>query len=77
MIPGTAKATMAVGPIARLNAPGILAALDCYPYGCTEQMTSKALPLLYFDQVAAALGLPDGDNIHKRIEQTIPLVLMN
>ena len=77
MVPGTAKATMAVGPIARLNAPGILAALDRYPYGCTEQMTSKALPLLYFDQVAAALGLPDGDNIHKRIEQTIPLVLMN
>ena len=41
-------------PIARLNAPGILAALDVYPWGCTEQITSKALPLIYFDQVAQA-----------------------
>ncbi len=50
---------MAIGPIARLNAPGLLAALDRYPYGCTEQITSKALPLLYFDEMAQADG-PDG-----------------
>ena len=77
MIPGTAKATMAVGPIARLNAPGILAALDRYPYGCTEQMTSKALPLLYFDQVAVALDLPQADNIKARVQEAITEILMN
>ena len=48
---------MAIGPIARLNAPGLLAALDRYPYGCTEQITSKALPLLYFDEVAQVMDL--------------------
>mgnify|MGYP000013345134 CR=1 FL=1 len=77
LIPGSGKATMAVGPIARINAPGILAALDRYPYGCTEQMTSKALPLLYFDQVAAALDLPQADNIKGRVEETITAILMN
>lgn len=77
LIPGTAKATMAVGPIARLNAPGILAALDRYPYGCTEQITSKALPLLYFDDVAVALDLPQADNIKGRIQEAITAVLMN
>ena len=77
LIPGSGRATMAVGPIARINAPGILAALDRYPYGCTEQMTSKALPLLYFDQVAVALDLPQADNIKGRIEETITAVLMN
>ncbi len=77
LIPGSGRATMAVGPIARINAPGILAALDRYPYGCTEQMTSKALPLLYFDQVAVALDLPQSGNIKGRIKETITAVLMN
>lgn len=77
LIPGSGKATMAVGPIARLNAPGVLAALDAYPYGCTEQITSKALPLLYFDQVALAMDLPGADNIKLRVEQAVAEVLTN
>ena len=77
LIAGSGKATMAVGPIARLNAPGILAALDAYPYGCTEQITSKALPLLYFDQVAAAMDIDGADNIKLRVEQAVEAVLTN
>lgn len=77
LVPGSGRATMAVGPIARINAPGILAALDRYPYGCTEQMTSKALPLLYFDQVAVALELPQADNIKGRVAEAITAILMN
>lgn len=77
LVPGSGKATMAVGPLARINAPGILSALDRYPYGCTEQMTSKALPLLYFDQVAVALDLPQADDIKGRVEQSITEILMN
>jgi uncharacterized protein YfaS (alpha-2-macroglobulin family) len=77
LIPGSGKATMAAGPIARLNAPGLLAALDAYPYGCAEQITSKAMPLLYFDQVAAAMDLPGADNIKLRVDQAIASVLTN
>ncbi|MBC7739613.1 MAG: alpha-2-macroglobulin family protein [Candidatus Saccharibacteria bacterium] len=77
LMPGTGRATMAIGPIARLNAPGVLAALDAYPYGCTEQITSKALPLLYFDQVAQAMDLPGARNIKGRIEQAMTEVLQN
>lgn len=75
--PGSAKATMAIGPLARLDAPGLLAALDRYPYGCTEQITSKALPLLYFDQVAQALDLQGANNIAQRIEQAVAQILTN
>ncbi|MBC7141714.1 MAG: alpha-2-macroglobulin family protein, partial [Rhodobacteraceae bacterium] len=46
LLPGSGRATLAVGPLARFDAPGLLATLDAYPYGCTEQLTSKALPLL-------------------------------
>ncbi|WP_137110040.1 alpha-2-macroglobulin family protein [Rhodobacter sp. SY28-1] len=77
LVPGSGKATMAVGPLARLNAPGLLAALDRYPYGCTEQMTSKALPLLYFDQVAQVMELKGAADIQKRIDEAVVEILAN
>ncbi len=77
LVPGTGKATLAVGPIARLDAPGLLEALDRYPYGCTEQITSKALPLLYLDQVAVAMGLGTRDKVAERVDQAITEVLQN
>jgi hypothetical protein len=76
LAPG-ASATLAIGPVARLNAPGLLAALDRYPYGCTEQMTSKAMPLLYLSEVAQAMALPGAENIGLRIDQTVAEVLAN
>ncbi|MFN3970409.1 MAG: alpha-2-macroglobulin family protein [Gemmobacter sp.] len=75
--PATATATMAAGPIARLNAPGLLAALDRYPYGCTEQVTSRALPLIYYDQVAQAMRVQGADTLRGRIAQSIEAVLLN
>ncbi len=77
LVPGTARATMAVGPIARLNAPGVLQALDAYPYGCTEQMTSKAMPLLYFEEVAKVMGLPGSGDMALRVDQAIAEILTN
>lgn len=76
LAPG-ARAMLAIGPIARLNAPGVLAALDRYPYGCTEQMTSRAMPLLYLDTLAQALDLPHGDDLRARLQQTITAILTN
>ncbi len=79
MVPGSGRATLAVGPIARFDAPGLLAALDRYPYGCTEQITSKALPLLYFDEIATAMGRdsPGDVPVAERIDQAIARVLLN
>ncbi|MBL9051746.1 MAG: alpha-2-macroglobulin family protein [Tabrizicola sp.] len=77
LVAGSGKATMAVGPLARLNAPGLLAALDRYPYGCTEQMTSRALPLLYFDEVARVMDLKGAENIQTRIDEAIVEILAN
>ncbi|MDE3026793.1 MAG: alpha-2-macroglobulin family protein, partial [Paracoccaceae bacterium] len=74
---GTGTASIAVGPIARFDAPGLLEVLDRYPYGCTEQITSKALPLLYLQDVATAMGLGARDDLHKRISDAITAVLTN
>jgi len=77
LVEGSGKATMAVGPLARLNAPGLLAALDRYPYGCTEQMTSRALPLLYFDEVARVMDLTGAGIIQQRIDEAVVEILAN
>jgi len=74
---GTGVATMAVGPIARLDAAGLLQALDRYPYGCTEQITSRAMPLLYMDDLADAVGLSRRNNISDRVEEAIQQVTAN
>ncbi|WP_204112356.1 alpha-2-macroglobulin family protein [Shimia biformata] len=72
---GSGSAIVSTGALARFDAPGLLAVLDRYPYGCTEQVTSKAMPLLYFDTVAQALGLASGAKVAERIDQAIARVL--
>ncbi|MBZ9936068.1 alpha-2-macroglobulin [Mesorhizobium sp. BR1-1-16] len=74
---GTTSATLAVGGNARLDVPAILASLDRYPYGCTEQITSKAMPLLYLNQVAATIGIAQDSEIRKRVQASIGKVLDN
>ncbi|MFY0634531.1 MAG: alpha-2-macroglobulin family protein [Vannielia sp.] len=73
--PGTGKATLALGPLGRFDVPGLLASLDRYPYGCTEQTTSRAMPLLYFDEVARAMGLEEQADTRQRIEGAITRIL--
>jgi alpha-2-macroglobulin len=51
-LPGTAEALLTVSPRPDWDVPGLLRALDRYAYGCLEQTTSRALPLLYVDAVA-------------------------
>ena len=75
LVPGTGATTLSGGPIARFDAPGLLQALDRYPYGCTEQVTSVAMPLLYLDQVATAMDLATDIEIGQRVDEAIALVL--
>ncbi|MEP5152142.1 MAG: alpha-2-macroglobulin family protein, partial [Planktotalea sp.] len=72
---GTGSAVVAAGPLAKLNAPGLLQVLDRYPYGCTEQVTSRALPLLYFNEVAEVMGLNVRQSVQARVDQAIAQVL--
>ncbi|MFA7416418.1 MAG: alpha-2-macroglobulin family protein [Rhizobium sp.] len=55
--------------------PALLMSLDRYPYGCAEQTTSRALPLLYFNELSAVSGLPDREEIDRRVQDAIYRVL--
>jgi hypothetical protein len=76
-VPGTASVTAALTRSGALDIPGILQALDRYPYGCTEQTTSRALPLLYLDEVAARSGLEGDTQVKARVQKAIYDVLAN
>jgi uncharacterized protein YfaS (alpha-2-macroglobulin family) len=74
-VAGTGMVSVAVSPIAGVDVPQLLQALDRYPYGCTEQVVSRALPLLYVNKLAtlADLGIdPDTDG---RVRDAILRVL--
>jgi uncharacterized protein YfaS (alpha-2-macroglobulin family) len=46
-----ASVTVGVTRNAAFDVASLLMALDRYPYGCAEQTTSRALPLLYLSDL--------------------------
>lgn len=74
MIPGRTRITMSVGPAALLDVPGMLAALDRYPYGCAEQTVSRAMPLVYANAIAGQIGLGLDKAIRERVQGAIERV---
>ncbi len=74
LIPSSAKATVHVGPMATLDVAGILNQLDRYPYGCAEQTTSRALPLLYVNDIAKQIGIGQDQDLKGRIQAAIERV---
>lgn len=75
LLPGTGVVSVSVSPLAALDVPGLLQALDRYPYGCSEQIVSRALPLLYVNQLAAVEALAADTQVDARIREAIERVL--
>ncbi len=75
LIASRTKVTLSVGPAASLDVPGLLTQLDRYPYGCAEQTTSRALPLLYANALSAKSGLPTDAALKERIQGAVERVL--
>ncbi len=70
-VPGTASLSLAVSPFGAIDAPAVLQALDRYPYGCSEQTVSRAMPLLYVNKLASAEHLALDPDLDGRIRAAI------
>jgi uncharacterized protein YfaS (alpha-2-macroglobulin family) len=71
LVPGTGTVAVSVGPSTALDAATLLKALDRYPFGCSEQITSRALPLLYVNELASEAHLAMDTAIDQRIGDAI------
>ena len=74
-VPGTGRVGLSVAVSTSLDAATLLNALDRYPFGCSEQVTSRAVAMLYINELAAQARLaPDGE-IDQRIKDAIARLL--
>jgi uncharacterized protein YfaS (alpha-2-macroglobulin family) len=70
MLPGTASVALSVSPLPELDVAGLVKDLDRYPYGCSEQTVSRALPLLYLSELGVDKKEIDGE-LHERMQQAV------
>jgi hypothetical protein len=74
-IPGTGSISLAASPFGALDAPALLQALERYPYGCSEQTVSRAMPLLYANRLASIEHLAIDPDLDGRVRQSIDKVM--
>ncbi len=75
LVPGTGGVAISVGPSTALDAATLLKALDRYPFGCSEQIASRALPLLYVNELAVESQLALDTGVDQRIRDAIDRLL--
>ncbi|HLX15742.1 MAG TPA: alpha-2-macroglobulin [Bradyrhizobium sp.] len=75
LVPGTGGVSLSVGLSTALDAATILKALDRYPHGCSEQIASRAMPLLYVNDLAAGAHLAMDTEVDQRIKDSIDRLL--
>ncbi|NOJ47934.1 alpha-2-macroglobulin family protein [Bradyrhizobium archetypum] len=75
LVSGTGSVSLSVSLSTALDAATILKALDRYPHGCSEQITSRAMPLLYVNDLAAGAHLAMDTAIDQRIRDAIERLL--
>ncbi len=71
LVAGTGAVAVSVTPSSAIDVPALLAALDRYPYGCSEQITSRALPLLYYNDLAPLVSRAPDPGADGRIREAV------
>ncbi len=75
LVPGTGSVSLSIGSLASFDAAGLLAALDRYPFRCSEQITSRSLPLLYLSDLAKDSPIAADPATEQRLREAIETLL--
>ncbi len=73
--PETAGLTVSIAGVRGYDVPALLKWLDRYPFGCIEQTTSRAMPLLYVKDLGAEMGIADENALHARVQDAVERVV--
>jgi alpha-2-macroglobulin len=74
MFPGSGRVSVSVAADAAFDAPGLINRLSVYPFGCTEQIVSGAMPLLVLDRIAPGWAPREGtveDTLRRSVERVL------
>jgi alpha-2-macroglobulin len=75
LVAGTGAVSLSVGSSTAFDAASLLAALDRYPYRCSEQITSRALPLLYVGDLAKEAQIALDPATEQKLHDAIEMLL--
>ncbi|HXG78301.1 MAG TPA: alpha-2-macroglobulin, partial [Methyloceanibacter sp.] len=75
LVPSTGSVAVSVTPTAALDVASLIGALDRYPLGCTEQIVSRAIALLYVNELALNAQMAADTSLDERIQKAIETVL--
>ncbi|MGD2131276.1 MAG: alpha-2-macroglobulin [Maricaulaceae bacterium] len=73
-VPGSGEVQVSFSAIP-MDAGALYASLDQYPYGCTEQVTSRAMPLLYAGEMAALADIAGSERAAFVIQNAVSTIL--
>lgn len=73
--PGSANVTVSFSRLRGVLPGPLFDALYRYPYGCSEQLTSAALPLLYADALGAEAGKGADRAVRPRVQKAVNQLL--
>ncbi|HEV7690014.1 MAG TPA: alpha-2-macroglobulin, partial [Hyphomonadaceae bacterium] len=73
-VPGSGLVQVSFSSIP-MDAAALYDSLEKYPYGCTEQIVSRAMPLLYAGQMAQLAGRKPAGDIRNSVQDAISTLL--
>ncbi|MBB4197335.1 alpha-2-macroglobulin [Rhodoblastus sphagnicola] len=74
-LPGAGAVAVSVSSLAGIDAAALLHRLDAYPFSCSEQTVSRALPLLYVNKLAQDRHVAWAQDIPARVNSAIKILL--
>ena len=70
-VPGSAEVAVSFSRLRGVDPGPLLDALYRYPYGCSEQLTSSAMPLLFVDVLGGEVGRGPERAIRPRVQKAV------
>ncbi len=74
-VPGSAEVAVSFSRLRGVEPGPLLDALFRYPYGCSEQLTSSAMPLLFVDVLGGEIGRGPERQVRPRVQSAINTLL--